>query len=165
MVRFQKALLRRKGSPMAQPLSNRALADDVFRLGPNVHLSLIGAKDNKALVASLVLRHGNIELDRLTRTCRLNGRPCPLTGHEYGLLSFLLLHRGQVWSRKELIKRIWQRDRSSINLVATYINKLRIKLGPGILCTVRGQGYTIDAENSGRQRGSPKLRPAFKSRG
>ena len=57
---------------MAQPLSNRVVADGVFQLRQKkVHLSGIGAKDTKALTASLILRRGNIELDRLTRTCRI----------------------------------------------------------------------------------------------
>lgn len=141
---------------MAKLLSNRALADDVFQLGQNIHLDPTGAKDTEVLVASLILRHGSLELDCLTRTCRVKGRLCPLTGHEYGLLSFLLLHRGQVWSRNELIKRVLQRNRSSINLIATYISRLRKKLGPSVLCTVRGQGYTIKAETSGRRYGLHK---------
>lgn len=135
---------------MAMPLSTNSLEDEVFRLGQQNYLLLIRAKAAEAQLASLVLRHGSLELDRLTRACRLNGRPCPLTGLEYELLAFLLLHRGHIWSRAELVERVWQSEPTSINLVAIYINSLRNKLGAGIVRTVRGQGYTIDDENSGQ---------------
>ena len=110
----------------------------------------VSAEDVETLVASLILRHGNIEVDRLSRVCRINGRICPLTRLEYELLTFLLLNRGQVISRDVLIEHIWHKEDPSINLVAVYIASLRKKLGPGILRTVRGQGYTIDAEKSSR---------------
>ena len=135
---------------MVKPLSNRAIGDDISRQGQKGHLHLIPAKATKALVASLILRHGSLELDRLTRACRLDSRPRHLTGNEYRLLEFLLLHRGEVWSRDELMRHVWQREPSSINLVAVHIVSLRKKLRPGILRAVRGQGYTIDARNKNR---------------
>jgi DNA-binding response OmpR family regulator len=135
---------------MAKPLSNRPLADNVVRRRRTDYLHKVSPEDVETLVASLILRHGNLELDRLSRVCRINGRPCPLTRLEFELLAFLLLNRGQVMSRDVLMEHIWQRDQSSINLIAVYIVSLRKKLGPGILRTVRGQGYTIDIEKSGR---------------
>ena len=135
---------------MAKPLSNRVLVDDVIRQGQEDPLHLIPAKAAKSLAASLILHHGSVELDRLTRACRLDGRPRHLTGKEYRLLEFLLLHRGEVWSRDELMRHVWQRETSSINLVAVHIVSLRKKLGPRILRTIRGQGYTIDAKNKNR---------------
>ena len=135
---------------MAKPLSNRPLADNVVRRRRTDYLHKVSPEDDETLVASLILRHGNLELDRLSRVCRINGRPCPLTRLEFELLAFLLLNRGQVMSRDVLMEHIWQRDQSSINLIAVYIVSLRKKLGPGILRTVRGQGYTIDIEKSGR---------------
>jgi DNA-binding response OmpR family regulator len=134
---------------MAKPLSNRAPAGEHFRQKEQDYQLLIRARTAKALVASLTLRHGNLELDRLSRTCRIKGRRCPLTRREYELLSFLLLNRGQVWSRDQLTKHAWQREPYSINLVAVNIVNLRKKLGPSILRTVRGQGYIIDPENKG----------------
>jgi DNA-binding response OmpR family regulator len=135
---------------MAKPLTNRVLADDVYRRRRTDYLHQVSGKDAEALLASLILRHGKVELDRLTRTCRINGQPIPLTRLEYELLAFLLIHKGEVWNRDELMENVWQRKPSSINLVAVYINSLRRKLGTGMLRTVRGQGYTIDIEKPGR---------------
>lgn len=144
---------------MANPNHSSVLADEVCLHEQGGYLHLIHTNTTEALEAALILRHGSLELDRLTRACLLNGRPCSLTRYEYELLVFLLLHRGQIWSRDELTKRVWQREPSSVNLVAVYINSLRKKLGPGILRTVRSQGYTIDAQDCDRQSAVRVLRP------
>lgn len=148
---------------MAKTLTIRSLADNVVRRRRTDYLHKVSTEDAESLVASLILRHRNLELDRLTRVCRMNGRPCPLTPHEFELLTFLLLNRGQVISRDVLLEHIWRREQSSINLIAVYIVSLRKKLGRGILRTVRGRGYTIDAEKSGRlsvvSRQSPNRKP------
>jgi DNA-binding response OmpR family regulator len=149
---------------MAKPVSNRALWNDVFRQGQEDLLRLIPAKAAKALMTSLILRHGSLELDRLIRACRLNGRPCHLTGNEYRLLEFLLLHLGEVWSRELLMRHVWRREPSSINLIAVHIVSLRKKLGYGILRTVYGQGYTIDHENNNQWPGARGRSPDHRSR-
>jgi DNA-binding response OmpR family regulator len=135
---------------MAKPLTNRSFSESALRRRQTDYLHTVSAEDVETLVASLILRHRNLEVDRLSRVCRINGRICQLTRLEFELLTFLLLNRGQVMSRDELMERVWQREQSSINLITVYIVNLRKKLGPGILRTVRGQGYTIDAEKSGK---------------
>ncbi len=133
---------------MAKPLTNQFLTGDAMRRRRTDYVHKVSAEDVESLVASLVLRHKNLELDRLSRVCRINGRPCKLTRLEFELLAFLLLNRGQVMSKDVLIEQIWQKGQSSVNLVAVYIVNLRKKIGPGILRTVRSQGYTIDPEKS-----------------
>jgi DNA-binding response OmpR family regulator len=135
---------------MAKLLTSRALQAHDLRRRRTDYLHQVSGKEAEALLASLILRHGRLELDRLTRTCRINGQLVPLTRLEFELLAFLLIHKGEVWSRDELMDSVWQREPSSINLVAVYINSLRRKLGTGMLRTVRGQGYTIDIEKPGR---------------
>jgi DNA-binding response OmpR family regulator len=135
---------------MSKPLTNRSIAGNVVRRRRTDYMHKVRTVDVETLVASLILRHRNLELDRLSRVFRINGRPCPLTRLEFELLTFLLLNRGQVMSKDVLMEHIWQREQSSINLIAVYIVNLRKKIGPGILRTVRGQGYTIDPDKSGR---------------
>jgi DNA-binding response OmpR family regulator len=135
---------------MAKTLPNRAVDYNVLRRNNNNYQDRIRKEDVEALFASLTLRHGALRLDRLTRTCSIHGRSCPLTRLEYELLAFMLMHRGEVFSRYELVEQAWQRELSSINQVAVFIVGLRKKLGSGILRTVRGQGYTIDTKKSGR---------------
>ena len=149
---------------MAKLLTNRALSASALRRRRTDYLHKVSAEDVETLVASLILRHGNLEVDRLSRICRINGRICPLTRLEFELLTFLLLNRGQVMSREVLLEHIWQKDQSSINLVAVYIVNLRKKLGHSILRTVRGRGYTIDVEKSGKL-AVVSRRPSIKTSG
>ena len=91
-------------------------------------------------VTALVLHHGNLMLNRLTRRCSLNHVDVRLSTREYELLETLLLHRGYVCKREELLK---SNARSS-NLVDLYVSYLRKKLGADLIRSVRGEGYTID---------------------
>jgi DNA-binding response OmpR family regulator len=58
--------------------------------------------------ADPVLRHGNVELNRMERRVVRNGRLVELTVKEFALLEFLLLRRGQCCSRSELLREVWQ---------------------------------------------------------
>ena len=101
--------------------------------------------------AKLLLRAGDLEVDRLDHTARRSGRAIPLTNKEFALLEHLLLNRGQCVSRVELLDAVWNMEPAqTTNIVDVYVNYLRRKLEdppPGILLrTVRGQGYLIPSE-------------------
>jgi two-component system OmpR family response regulator len=68
----------------------------------------------------------------------------PLTGHEYRVLAYLIHHCDQVVSRSDLIEHIYEQDfdRDS-NTVEVFIARLRKKLPPGTIETVRGLGYRL----------------------
>jgi two-component system, OmpR family, response regulator len=68
-----------------------------------------------------------------------------LTGREAAVLEALAQDPGQVVSRELLLSRVWgyHFDPGS-NLVEVYVGRLRRKLGPGWLTTVRGRGYRLD---------------------
>jgi DNA-binding response OmpR family regulator len=101
--------------------------------------------------ARLMLRVGDLEVDRLDRTVRRAGEPIPLTNKEFALLEHLLRHRGQCISRVELLDAVWNMEPAqTTNIVDVYVNYLRRKLKdppPGFLLrTVRGQGYQVPSE-------------------
>jgi len=101
--------------------------------------------------ADPVLRHGDVELNRMERRVVRNGRLVELTVKEFSLLEFLLMRRGQCCSRSELLREVWQMSPDAgTNVVDVYVNYLRRKLKdppPGFLLrTVRGQGYLIPTE-------------------
>src|SRR6195952_4069426 len=54
-----------------------------------------------------VLVHGDIELDRDRRRVLRGGKPVDLGPTEYRLLEFLLEHPGRVFSREQLLDRVW----------------------------------------------------------
>ncbi len=101
--------------------------------------------------ARLMLRVGDLEVDRLDHTVRRAGELIALTNKEFALLEHLLLHRGQCISRVELLDAVWNMEPAqTTNIVDVYVNYLRRKLKdppPGFLLrTVRGQGYQMPSE-------------------
>jgi two-component system OmpR family response regulator len=93
------------------------------------------------------LRCGELVLDPRSAKVTLAGTPVKLTSHEYRVLSYLMHNRGRVVSQLELTEHIYaqQFDRDS-NTVEVFIARLRRKLGPSLIATVRGLGYRIEAE-------------------
>jgi two-component system OmpR family response regulator len=90
------------------------------------------------------LRCGDVTLDpRLVRVTK-DGVPVRLTSHEFRVLSYLMHHRDRVVSQAELTEHIYAQDfdRDS-NTVEVFIARLRRKLGPALIETVRGLGYRI----------------------
>ena len=67
-----------------------------------------------------------------------------LTSHEFRVLSYLMHHRGRIVSQRELTEHIYAQDvdRDS-NTVEVFIARLRRKLGPSYIETLRGLGYRM----------------------
>ncbi|MGD0096418.1 MAG: response regulator transcription factor [Terracidiphilus sp.] len=112
--------------------------------------------------ARLLLRAGDLELDRLDHTARRAGAPIILTNKEFALLEHLMLNRGQCVSRVELLDSVWNLEPTqTTNIVDVYVNYLRRKLKdppPGVLIrTVRGQGYTVPPEPEIAQSALPAI--------
>ena len=102
--------------------------------------------------ARLLLRAGDLELDRLDHTARRAGQSILLTNKEFALLEHLMLNRGQCVSRVELLDSVWNLEPAqTTNIVDVYVNYLRRKLKdppPGqLIRTVRGQGYMVPPES------------------
>src|ERR1700678_4718669 len=105
--------------------------------------------------ADPVLRHGDVELNRMERRVVRNGRLVELTVKEFALLECLLMRRGRCCSRSELLREVWQMSPDAgTNVVDVYVNYLRKKLGAGsldedaggsVIETVRGEGYRMGA--------------------
>ncbi len=92
------------------------------------------------------LRCGALVLDPRSGKVTLDGVEVKLTSHEFRVLSYLMHHRERVVSQGELIEHIYSQDfdRDS-NTVEVFIARLRRKLGPASIETVRGLGYRMKA--------------------
>jgi two-component system OmpR family response regulator len=92
------------------------------------------------------LRCGPVVLDPRSAKVTVDGEPVRLTGHEFRVLSYLMHHRGRVVSQGELTEHIYAQgsDRDS-NTVEVFVARLRRKLPPSFIETVRGLGYRIGA--------------------
>ncbi|OGS97910.1 MAG: DNA-binding response regulator [Gallionellales bacterium RIFCSPLOWO2_12_FULL_59_22] len=94
--------------------------------------------------ASTELVCGPLTLDTRSSRVSVNGRTLTLTGHEYRVLAYLIHHRDEVVSRGDLTEHIYAQDfdRDS-NTVEVFIGRLRKKLPPELIETVRGLGYRL----------------------
>ncbi|MFQ5773573.1 MAG: response regulator transcription factor [Kiloniellaceae bacterium] len=91
-----------------------------------------------------VLVCGPVTLDTATGRVALAGDPVELTALEFRTLSYLMHHQGRIVSKTELTEHIYAQDfdRDS-NVIEVLINRLRKKLGAGLIKTHRGQGYQL----------------------
>lgn len=94
--------------------------------------------------ASAELVCGPLTLDTRSNRVTVAGRALTLTSHEYRVLAYLMHHPGEVVSRSDLVEHIYAQDfdRDS-NTVEVFIGRLRKKLPPGLIDTVRGMGYRL----------------------
>ena len=98
--------------------------------------------------AAQTIQCGSITLDPRRATVKVQGKPVSLTSHEFRVLSYLMHHSDRVISQSELTEHIYAQafDRDS-NTVEVFIARLRRKLGPSLIRTVRGLGYRIEDES------------------
>ncbi|MCW5594992.1 MAG: response regulator transcription factor [Rhodocyclaceae bacterium] len=95
--------------------------------------------------ASTELVCGPLTLDTRSSRVSVDGAALTLTSHEYRVLAYLMHHQGEIVSRGDLTEHIYAQDfdRDS-NTVEVFIGRLRKKLPPGLIETVRGLGYRIN---------------------
>lgn len=94
--------------------------------------------------AQAELAVGAVRLDTRACSVTLDGRPLALTPHEYRLLSFLMHHAGRVVARSELAEHVYAQDAErDSNTIDVFIARLRRKLPPDFIVTVRGLGYRV----------------------
>jgi DNA-binding response OmpR family regulator len=102
--------------------------------------------------ADPMLRHGDLEVNRLNHRVTRAGQSISLTAKEYSLLEYLLQHQGECVSRSQLLAEVWQiATETGTNVVDVYVNYLRRKLEDGVVPdshiglieTVRGEGYRL----------------------
>jgi two-component system catabolic regulation response regulator CreB len=100
-----------------------------------------------------------LSVDTDTRRAQVSGQPLELTRVEFDLLSTLLESPGRVYTRAQLIDRVWG-DGFAISdrTIDSHVKSLRRKVAdaggnPGLIETVRGVGYRVtDAEHPPEER-------------
>ena len=94
--------------------------------------------------ASSEISCGPLMLDTKSARVTVDGKAIKLTSLEFRLLSYLMLHKGRVVSRTELVEHLYDQDfdRDS-NTIEVFVGRLRKKLGVDMLRTIRGLGYCI----------------------
>ena len=99
------------------------------------------------------LHVGRLTLDTSLQQLRVGERVQDLTTTEYRLLSYLMQHPGQIFTRRQLLSAAWGYDEfyGDERTVDVHIRHLREKVEldpsrPRILTTIRGTGYKLRSE-------------------
>jgi len=101
-------------------------------------------------VEEAILRISDLEVDLARHQATLSGTKLDLTPKEFDLLVFLARNRGLVFSREQLLERVWGYDYAGdTRTVDVHIRWLREKIEvnpakPKRLVTIRGVGYKLE---------------------
>ncbi len=100
-----------------------------------------------AAAAEKPLKLGLLQMDLLSHTVYAGGSRVELTLKEYEMLRLFMEHPGRVFSRDQLLERIWSTDyMGETRTVDVHIGTLRTKLGVcgDYIRTIRGVGYRME---------------------
>jgi len=98
---------------------------------------------SKGHSASLV-KFGLLEVDLSRKTLSRDGTAISLTAHEFRTIAYLALNMGRVISQSELTSHLYEQEfERDSNVIEVTVARLRKKVGPAVIVTRRGLGYTI----------------------
>lgn len=128
---------------VVKPFSPRELALRVAALLRRAGLSREVSPHRAALRSGDVVAHSS------SRSVTVSAVPVTLTTREFDLLVFFLTHPDVVFSRQDLLARVWNWDFGDLSTVTVHVKRLRAKLGEAHrIRTVWGQGYSWEAEDA-----------------
>lgn len=104
-------------------------------------------------VSTAPVTDGDLEVDPGARKAALRGTELALTGREFDLLLFLVTHPGTVFTREQLLERVWGWNFGDQSTVTVHVRRLREKVErdpakPERIATVWGVGYRYDPRGS-----------------
>lgn len=99
-----------------------------------------------------LLHYGDLVIDRDTRSVMLAETAVPMTRKEFDLLAFLAASPGRVFSRQDLLERVWAStdEWQGCSTVTEHVRRIRLKIeddpnSPRWIATARGIGYRFCA--------------------
>ncbi len=126
---------------LTKPFNSREL---VARIKAILRRSLAREEESKKHI-----KIGNMQVDLLQYRVRVDDKDINLTSKEFALLSFLAANAGNVYSREQLLEKVWGYDYyGDVRTVDVHVRHLREKIesdpgNPELLITVWGTGYKI----------------------
>jgi DNA-binding response OmpR family regulator len=120
-------------------------------------IARIGSAARRARMAAVNdFCFGPFQLDTIRRQLLCNRNNVHITPSEYLLLHVLVLNRGGIVSRRQLMKAVWGTTAISNGKLDGLVNTLRDKFNPeyaGMISTIRGSGYSLLEEIEPQERG------------
>lgn len=117
---------------------------------------LLGGPETPAALVDTeadVIRAGELEIHPRSRKVLVGGAPASLTPKEFDILYFLARNRGEVFTKEQIYRAVWERDYllDDSNIMA-FIRKLRKKIEPApdaprYILTIWGIGYKFTDED------------------
>jgi DNA-binding response OmpR family regulator len=86
-----------------------------------------------------------------SRVVTVDGAETSLTPREFDLLSYLMSHPHDAFTKEQLMRRVWGWDFGDTSTVTVHVRRLREKVeidpsDPQLVVTARGAGYRFDGE-------------------
>lgn len=143
------AFLTARNEDYSQIAGFESGADDYIAkpIKPRVLISRIKAllKRTGQSISDPVTEIGGLTIDRNTYTLTKAGKELTLPKKEFELLAFLATKPGKVFTRDEILNRVWGNevvvgDRT----IDVHIRRLREKVGSNVIRTIKGVGYKFE---------------------
>lgn len=145
-------ILTARGSWQEKVEGFKAGADDY--VGKPFQFDELLARINAVLKRSIASTSGSLTIDKLTldedkqQLMLSDGQYHQLTGTEFRLLRYFMLHPGQLLSKSRLTEHVYEYDEDKdSNVIEVYVNRLRHIVGAALIKTRRGQGYVFGGTN------------------
>jgi two-component system alkaline phosphatase synthesis response regulator PhoP len=146
------AFLTARGEDYSQIAGFDAGADDYISkpIKPRVLMSRVQAllrRRGNAEAQNTIEQVGSISIDKEKYQVMYDGIDLNLPKKEFELLALLMSKPGRVFTREVILNNIWGSDVVvGDRTIDVHIRKLREKIGPEIIKTVKGVGYKFEAK-------------------
>jgi len=111
--------------------------------------ALLRRAENRSAGTTDIIDLGDISINTLSREVKVDGNPISFTNKEYELLLFLATNQNVVFTREQLLLKVWGYDQyGDPRTVDTHIKRIREKLGSKSNCitTIWGVGYKFEVK-------------------
>jgi DNA-binding response OmpR family regulator len=152
-------ILSARGAEMDKLIGFERGADDYVTkpFSPNELVARLQAllRRSRPERAAAAIEVGDLRIDLLAREARFAGRRLTLTLREFDLLAFLAQAPDRVFSREELLRKVWGYDyMGQTRTVDVHVRRVRVKIGEAhrVIETVTGAGYKLLSAPARRSR-------------
>jgi len=111
--------------------------------------ALLRRAENRSVETTSIIDLGDITINTLSREVKVDGKTISFTNKEYELLLFLSTNQNIVFTREQLLLKVWGYDQyGDPRTVDTHIKRIREKLGSKSSCitTIWGVGYKFEVK-------------------